>query len=131
HVLLTQGSTELVHLYQNRLPQPLVGISAELIFARFARALFTNEIFPLFSGMHEYEVLLCYPETGQHSTKRLRAPEIRGKLLLFDKYPRSRSTSPRKRTNDQLSQGDASDEVDCLEERTGRSDVDGPSDDES
>ncbi|KAH6867387.1 hypothetical protein B0T10DRAFT_502438 [Thelonectria olida] len=131
HVLLTQGSTELVNLYQNRLPQPLVGISAELMFARFAWALFTDEIFPFFGGMHEYEVLLFDPETGQHSTKRLRAPEIRGQLFLFNKYSRSRSTSPHKRTDDQVSQGDASDEVDCLEERTWRSDVDGPSDNDS
>jgi hypothetical protein len=127
HALLEQGSTELVNLYQNRLTQPLTGISAELLFARFAWTIFSDEIFPFLSGMHTYNVRIFDPETGQYFDEQLQRPAILGKLQLFDKL-RSRSVSPSKRTNDQISQDDPGEEAGCLEDIN---DMSEPYDDDS
>ncbi|KAJ4308593.1 hypothetical protein N0V84_012002 [Fusarium piperis] len=126
HVLLEQGSTELIDLYQNRLTQPLTGISAELLLARFAWTIFSDEIFPFLSGMHTYNVRILDPETGQYSGEQLQRPGIIGKLQLFD-MPRSRGISP-KRTNDQISQDGLGEEAGCLEDINGMSE---PSDADS
>ncbi|KAJ3531290.1 hypothetical protein NM208_g8944 [Fusarium decemcellulare] len=115
HVLLEQGSTELINLYQNRLTQPLAGISAELLFARFAWTIFSDEIFPFLNGIHTYNVQLFNPKTGQSLDKELQRPAILGKLQLFNKL-RSRSVSPSKRTNDQISQDDLGEETGCFED---------------
>ncbi|KAM5357358.1 hypothetical protein ACJZ2D_016344 [Fusarium nematophilum] len=115
HALLEQGSTELANLYQNRLTQPLTGISADLLFARLAWTIFSDEIFPFFSGMHTYNVRIFDLETGQDFDEHLQRPAIVGKLQLFDKL-RSRSVSPSKRTNDQISQDGPGEEECCLED---------------
>lgn len=81
-----------------------MGVSAELLFARFAWALFTDEIFPFFGGFQEYSVLLFDISIGGLSDRKLRAPQIREKSVLFGRYPSSRSVSPRKRNLDQVCQ---------------------------
>ncbi|KAL2670252.1 hypothetical protein Neosp_014719 [[Neocosmospora] mangrovei] len=111
HVLCAQGSTELISLYHNRLPQPLSGISTEFLFTRFAWSLFDNTTFPFLQGLQSYKVLVYDLSTSQYSTKDLKAGKIRDAAVLFQSYPQSRNPSPRKRTNDEISKGNADAEM--------------------
>jgi hypothetical protein len=112
HVLLPQNSTEMVHLYQNRMPHPVTGISVELLFARFAWSIFTDNILTFFRGVHEYSVLLFDTQTGGQQTRELYAPQINKLPSLFGSSVRSRSVSPRKRNNNEISGEDYGDAVD-------------------
>lgn len=97
HVFLPRGSSELVALYQDRSPYAVSGIAVQLLLARFAWALFTDENFPFLKGTQQYAVLLFDLEKGAAVIERLRAPQIAAKASLFDTWSRSRSVSPRKR----------------------------------
>jgi hypothetical protein len=115
HVLLPDGSLEMVNLYQDRIPQKITGISAELLFTRFAWSIFTDNILTFFRGTQEYSVLLYDPETGKQHTKRLHAHQIRDSSVVFGPASRSRSVSPRKRTIHEVSQQGHGDGLDCYE----------------
>jgi len=53
HILLSvsRGGYELAELYHNRMLQALIGISVELLFARFAFSIFTDELYPSGAAM--------------------------------------------------------------------------------
>ncbi|MBE3045782.1 hypothetical protein IMZ48_25210 [Candidatus Bathyarchaeota archaeon] len=53
-----------MELYHNHPVQLITEIAPELLFARFAWALFTDENMPFFKDAHEYAVLLFDSETG-------------------------------------------------------------------
>ncbi|KAK1762450.1 hypothetical protein QBC33DRAFT_461377 [Phialemonium atrogriseum] len=89
HVLPPHGSVELVSLYHNRILHPLSGVSVKLLLARFAWSIFTDEIFPFFSGTQEYAVLLFDLETGKAITNRLRPSQIRARSSMFEAFTRS------------------------------------------
>lgn len=96
HVLDCQSNDELLDLYHNRCLQPICGIAPELIFARLAWTIFNSQAFPLFDGMAKMAVRVFVPNTGKTEDCHLFQQEIRGKQNLFGH--RSRSTSPQKRT---------------------------------
>jgi hypothetical protein len=103
HVLNSE-SAELVCLYHNRAPQTIKDIPVELLLARFAWSIFTDNILTLFKGSQEYAVLSFDLKSGKHVTRRMFSPQIRNISSLFGSYSRSRSVSPRKRNVDELSQ---------------------------
>lgn len=103
-VLLPQGSTELIRLYHHRTLYAVTGVSAELLFARFAWSLFTDAIVTFFRGVQEVPVLTFDPQAGKQRIKNLCSSQVRKESMLFGSYSRSRSVSPRKRTIDETSQ---------------------------
>ncbi|KAL7947354.1 hypothetical protein V8C42DRAFT_284470 [Trichoderma barbatum] len=90
-------SVELAHLYHNRRLQPLKAISSELLFARFAWSILTDEIYPFWSSDGVFTVQVYDTEAGQYTIKDLRATQIKELASLFSPSSRSRSVSPRKR----------------------------------
>lgn len=84
----------------------MTGIAVELLFARFAWSIFTDNIVTLFRGVHEYSVLLFDTGTGCQWTRELYAPQIHKLPALFGSSVRSRSVSPRKRSNNEVSEED-------------------------
>jgi len=97
HVFRPIMSAQLATLYHNRTLHALSGISVELLFARFAWTLFSDEIFPFFSGRHEYAVSLFDPETSTVTDNSMRASQIRDKSAVFGSFSRNRTVNPRKR----------------------------------
>ncbi|KAF4467142.1 hypothetical protein FALBO_5982 [Fusarium albosuccineum] len=77
------GSTEPIDLCHNRVTQPLVGIAAEFLFARFVWTLFDSGVFRFFRGMSEFSVLLLDTETGQHTTSMMRGYQVERVATLF------------------------------------------------
>ncbi|KAL6366232.1 hypothetical protein LRP88_00077 [Fusarium phalaenopsidis] len=97
---------ELINMYHNRLPQRLSGIAVELVFARFAWALFTSQAFPLFDGLTKLAVRLFNPETTEINDRHLNQMDIRDKLKVWGPY-RARSASPTKRSRSQAAEDKA------------------------
>ena len=97
HVLLPQGSVQLLPLYHNRLPRPITGVSAQFLFARFAWAVFTDEYMPFFRDEQKYAVLLFDPSTGRMTSEELQGRHIPGRANIFNASSKSRSVSPKKR----------------------------------
>lgn len=99
HVLQPIGSVQLVHTYHNRLTQQrLRGISLEMLFARFAWAVFHDEIMPFFSGQQAFAVRIWDDATGCAKDVTLSAKAIAGLAQIFEPSgTRSRSVSPKKR----------------------------------
>lgn len=116
---------EMVHLYQDRLPQEITGISAELLFTRFAWSIFTDNILTFFRGTQEYSVLLYNTETGKQHMEKLHARQIRDKSVIYGPASRSRSVSPRKRTIREVSQQRDGDEQEVSEWELGSDEGDG------
>ncbi|KAK1749400.1 hypothetical protein QBC47DRAFT_355061 [Echria macrotheca] len=99
HVLLPSGSPELVGLYHNRLPQQIRGISVELLFARFAWSLFTDEHIPFLGSGLEYVVRIWDEAKGEARNRTIRGPDARRLAQIFDSSrSQSRSVSPKKRS---------------------------------
>lgn len=113
-------NSELVPMYHNLSPGPLMGISIQHLFARFAWSLFSEPIMPFLKGMAEYRVLLFDPEMDEAKEAKLRATEIRSNLTIFDAPLRSRSASPRKRQRDSSAQDDYSEAGGGRRRRRGR-----------
>ncbi|KAJ4178439.1 hypothetical protein NW767_014857 [Fusarium falciforme] len=105
HVLDDQRTDELINMYHNRLPQRLSGIAVELVFARFAWAVFTSQAFPLFDGFTKLAVRLFDPETTRINDRHLHQMDIRDKLKVWGPY-RARGASPTKRSRSQAAEDD-------------------------
>ncbi|KAL8281668.1 hypothetical protein RB600_005210 [Gaeumannomyces tritici] len=101
HVLQPSLSSELVHLYHNRQLQPVRGLAPEFLLARFAWSLFTDELYPFFSGMSLYNVLLYNRDTMELEEDSLPGHAIRAKMRVFPTYTTTGSKSPRKRPHDE------------------------------
>ncbi|CVL09234.1 uncharacterized protein FMAN_14327 [Fusarium mangiferae] len=97
HVFTSPQSTELVELYHNRLLQPIAGVSKELVFARFAQAVFDVENYRFLKGMARFACLLFDVKTGKSSVRDLTANQVRDNANVFTSFTQSRSNSPRKR----------------------------------
>ncbi|KAH7202951.1 hypothetical protein BKA60DRAFT_498849 [Fusarium oxysporum] len=97
HVFTSPQSTELVELYHNRLLQPIAGVSKELVFARFAQAVFDLENYRFLKGMARFACLLFDVKTGKSSVRDLTANQVRDNANVFTSFTQSRSNSPRKR----------------------------------
>ncbi|KLU91970.1 hypothetical protein MAPG_10918 [Magnaporthiopsis poae ATCC 64411] len=97
HVLEPLGSVQLVYTYHNRLTQqPLRGISPEMLFARFAWALFRGDNMPFFSAQQEFAVRIWDEATGCAKDVTLSGKEVAVSARIFDPAG-SRSVSPKKR----------------------------------
>ncbi|KAL8366382.1 hypothetical protein RB595_004923 [Gaeumannomyces hyphopodioides] len=101
HVLWSDLSSELVNLYHNRQPQLIRGLAPEFLFARFAWSLFTDEVYPFFSGMSLYNVVLYNRDTMQLEEDSLPGHAIRAKMRVFPTYTTTGSKSPKKRQRDE------------------------------
>ncbi|KAK7217687.1 hypothetical protein V2G26_005690 [Clonostachys chloroleuca] len=106
HVFSPDDNNELIPLYHNRSPAPLLGISIEDAFARFAWTISSDQTVRFFKGMAEYAVLLFDPKTDEIKEAKLRALEVRTQVKIFDAFPKSRSASPKKRQRDPSAQDD-------------------------
>ncbi|KAL8282767.1 hypothetical protein RB597_010149 [Gaeumannomyces tritici] len=98
HVLQPMGSSQLVNTYHNCLTQPLRGLSPEMLFARFAWALFHEEIVTFFR-VHKEVVVRTWDEAADCvKDVTLRANAVARIARVFEPAgTRSRSDSPRKR----------------------------------
>ncbi|KAL8382021.1 hypothetical protein RB595_006008 [Gaeumannomyces hyphopodioides] len=95
HVLQPNRSVQLVNAYHNRLTQqPLRGLSLEMLFTRFAWALF--QITPFFSGQQKYTVRIWDDAAGRAEDVTLPAKDIAEIARIFEPAG-SRSASPKKR----------------------------------
>ncbi|TLS21317.1 uncharacterized protein PpBr36_10406, partial [Pyricularia pennisetigena] len=100
HVLEPLNSMQLVHMYHNRNPQAIRGVSREFAFARFAWALFTDERIKFFGSHRLYKVLVWDSEQGRTETRDIEGAVVRSVAVVFDssKRSQSRSVSPKKRS---------------------------------
>ncbi|ATY64766.1 hypothetical protein A9K55_005104 [Cordyceps militaris] len=108
HVLSHEKAEEIIDLYHNRRTQALHGVSAEMVFARLAWALFTSADFPAFDGAAKMAVRLFNAETSQTQAQALDQHDICGRLRSFKPYSRSRSKSgsPTERALDEINEAD-------------------------
>ncbi|KAL5875371.1 hypothetical protein ACKVWM_009262 [Pyricularia oryzae] len=99
HILQPQRSVQLVSTYHNRLTQqPLCGLSREMLFSRFAWALFHEEIMTFFSGDGKVVVRTWDKAAGCVKDDTCSANTVARIAQVFESVgTRSRSASPRKR----------------------------------
>ncbi|KAL8383535.1 hypothetical protein RB595_010643, partial [Gaeumannomyces hyphopodioides] len=99
HVLQPNRSAQLVNIYHNRrTQQPLCGLSLEMLFARFALAVFREKIMTFFSGQDDVMVRTWDQAAGCVRDDTLRANTVGRIARVFEPAgTRSRSDSPRKR----------------------------------
>ncbi|KAL8364907.1 hypothetical protein RB595_003947 [Gaeumannomyces hyphopodioides] len=98
HILQPKGSIQLVDTYHNCLTQPLRGLSPEMLFARFAWALFHEEIVTFFRADEAVVVRTWDKAAGCVKDDTLRANAVARIAQVFEPAgTRSRSGSPRKR----------------------------------
>ncbi|KAK0749644.1 hypothetical protein B0T18DRAFT_112286 [Schizothecium vesticola] len=98
HLLIPKGSSQLVHLYHNRLPHAITGVALEFLFARFAWSVFADENIPFFGHPDRtYAVLVFNSTTGQIVNEPIRDALVKGRAALFHAMSRSRSVSPKKK----------------------------------
>lgn len=99
HILQPQRSVQLVSTYHNRLTQqPLCGLSREMLFSRFAWALFHEEIMTFFSGDGKVLVRTWDKAAGCVKDDTCSANTVARIAQVFEPVgTRSRSASPRKR----------------------------------
>ncbi|KAI0418970.1 hypothetical protein F5X98DRAFT_97112 [Xylaria grammica] len=99
HVLIPGGLGELHTLYHNRPLQPSPsssGVCPEFLFARFAWAIFSDEIYRfLKQRLLSYTVLALDVETGQRVIKDVKSDAVQAHI--FPRPTRNRSVSPQKR----------------------------------
>ncbi|KAI0153281.1 hypothetical protein GGR57DRAFT_150486 [Xylariaceae sp. FL1272] len=119
HTILPRGSRELSQFYHNRLAQPIAGIAAEFLFARFALAILRDEVYSFFSGgTIDYAVCLYDKETGIRRSERLSRDAVRDRgQLFYSSSGRVRSVSPKKRKAPSANQqtGDSIDDFTVME----------------
>ncbi|ELQ33824.1 hypothetical protein OOU_Y34scaffold00871g8 [Pyricularia oryzae Y34] len=99
HILQPQRSVQLVSTYHNRLTQqPLCGLSREMLFSRFAWALFHEELMTFFSGDGKVVVRTWDKAASCVKEDTCSANTVARIAQIFEPVgTRSRSASPRKR----------------------------------
>ncbi|KAK3941754.1 hypothetical protein QBC46DRAFT_91925 [Diplogelasinospora grovesii] len=96
HILCEDGPRrELANLYHNRMLHDLRGVAVEMLFARFAWAVFRGLNHRLFDSL--FCVQVFDPKTKRSTTERLSAAQIRARMCLFEAYRGSDLGSPRGR----------------------------------
>ncbi|KLU90700.1 hypothetical protein MAPG_10552 [Magnaporthiopsis poae ATCC 64411] len=94
HVFLPHLSGELVRLYHNRHLQPIRGLAPEFLFARFARSIFTDPVYPFFDTVARFTVALWNNDEMRQDQETLETLELRRRMELFSPY----AMSPKKRS---------------------------------
>jgi hypothetical protein len=90
HLLIPKGSSQLVHLYHNRLPHAITGVAVEYLFARFAWSIFADENIPFFGHPDlTYAVLVFNSITGQMVNEPIRGALVKGWAVIFHAMSRS------------------------------------------
>ncbi|KAI1149838.1 hypothetical protein F4825DRAFT_429013 [Nemania diffusa] len=127
HVLIPGGFGELQALYHNRPLQPSPtssGVCSEFLFARFAWAIFSDEIYRFLKLRSLlYYVLSLDIKTGKRNIREMKADAVQ--LHIFPSTTRNRSVSPqkRKRSTPEEADDDTSDD-DYVSGGIGRQDED-------